>query len=535
MTEWKTKNDDTIKEFLELKENINTFQEFLDDRADYEGDSTYKDEIKEFTEKFPLERIRELSLEEYDTKGSKETFTYYLEYKTKAISGGFFGANRNKLFFQEENGYNTAKFIRNRYPQKSVRELFDIFKNDMYTFVKSFDRNSYSADSNTTLLRGANYISSKLINLYYPNATIHIDSLTILSKIAKHFKIKHSKSADSIEINIAIEDFIKSTFDNVENYEKKALSEILWRYYEHYISIDLNDTATDDDQVVETEDVLFIDDRLIKDIVDLMRRKKNIIVQGAPGVGKTYSIKRIIKKHFDIQNADEQIKTIQFHQSYSYEEFIEGLRPTTHDAGFVETPGIFKEFVNNHVILNPNKDYFLIIDEINRGNLSNILGELMLLIEHDKREKEKVILPYSNELFYVPKNLYIIGTMNTADRSLALIDYALRRRFSFVTLKPMFNTEKFNGFLKEKTKLLDHQVQKINNTMLVINENITKALGPNFQIGHGHFAVETFEDFDQWYKNIVKYDIIPLLEEYFFDSEDTIKKILTDLDIDYES
>jgi 5-methylcytosine-specific restriction endonuclease McrBC GTP-binding regulatory subunit McrB len=223
---------------------------------------------------------------------------------------------------------------------------------------------------------------------------------------------------------------------------------------------------------------------------------------------------------------------VQFHQSFSYEEFIEGLRPTSYNVGFTVESGIFKQFIDDKVLLNPDKDYFLIIDEINRGNLSKIFGELLMLIEADKRgEQYKVQLPYSKRSFFVPKNLYIIGTMNTADRSLALIDYALRRRFSFIDLIPRYNSTKFNSYLSYMG-LKDNEINIVNQTMGSINREIQKDLGSNFEIGHSYFVDSQVEDFDSWYKNIIKYDIVPLLREYYFDDQEKVEKLMIDLGID---
>ena len=170
-------------------------------------------------------------------------------------------------------------------------------------------------------------------------------------------------------------------------------------------------------------------------LVNVLKMKKNIILQGAPGVGKTFTAKRLAYSIIGSKNPD-RVQMIQFHQSYSYEDFIEGYRPT--ENGFTIKKGSFYKFCKLAEDDDEN-DYFFIIDEINRGNLSKIFGELFMLIEKDKRGIELQLL-YSDENFSVPPNVYIIGMMNTADRSLAMLDYALRRRFSFFTMKPGFNT-----------------------------------------------------------------------------------------------
>lgn len=174
----------------------------------------------------------------------------------------------------------------------------------------------------------------------------------------------------------------------------------------------------------------------------LLLRKKNLILQGAPGVGKTFAAQRLA---FSIMGEKDitRMRVVQFHQSYSYEDFVMGYRPE--GTGFTLAEGPFYEFCKEAE--NDEREYFFIIDEINRGNLSKIFGELLMLIEGDKRGEENSIrLLYADEQFYVPANIHIIGMMNTADRSLALIDYSLRRRFAFYDLEPAFSSEGFRAY-----------------------------------------------------------------------------------------
>ncbi len=222
----------------------------------------------------------------------------------------------------------------------------------------------------------------------------------------------------------------------------------------------------------------------------------------------------------------ERVQFIQFHQSYSYEDFIEGFRPTG-KGEFKLTPGIFRQFCEK-AREDPQNRYVLIIDEINRGNLSKIFGELLLLIEHDKRKPEYALsLAYSRDRFFVPPNLYLIGLMNTADRSLAMVDYALRRRFAFISLRPMFQSDKFKNWIKDRAPGLLAEV--IVTRLSQLNDVIEKdsALGPGFSIGHSFFCPDLQEGLDEsWFRRILKTEIEPLINEYWFDNVDRAQTLV---------
>lgn len=255
-------------------------------------------------------------------------------------------------------------------------------------------------------------------------------------------------------------------------------------------------------------------------LVDLIKNKKNVILQGAPGVGKTFIAKMLA---YSIMGEIDytRVNMIQFHQSYSYEDFIMDFRPS--ENGFDLTYGVFYNFCKA-AEKDEEKEYFFIIDEINRGNISKIFGELFMLIENDKRGNEVQLL-YSddNEKFSVPENVYIIGMMNTADRSLAMLDYALRRRFSFYDMKPIFDTESFR---KYKEGLSSEKFDSLINAVQNLNEVIYRddSLGEGFCIGHSYFCnFKKDMDIDKALNRIVEFELIPLLKEYWFDDPVKVK------------
>jgi len=281
----------------------------------------------------------------------------------------------------------------------------------------------------------------------------------------------------------------------------------------------------------DDSDKPFISEANFLQTVALLKRKKNIILQGPPGVGKTFIARKLAYEIMQ-EVKDANIEMVQFHQSYSYEDFIQGLRPTQ-KGGFDLRDGIFYSFCQR-ALAHPDRPFFFIIDEINRGNMSKIFGELMMLIEADKREEKFALkLTYAEDeedRFYVPSNLYIIGTMNTADRSLAIVDYALRRRFAFITLQPDYG-DNFRSLLSSKgltAPMVEHICSSVTKVNGKIREDIN--LGEGFQIGHSYFCTfTTNEDENKWWNEILSFELKPLLEEIWFDDTATVTEVLKQL------
>ena len=280
---------------------------------------------------------------------------------------------------------------------------------------------------------------------------------------------------------------------------------------------------------VEIKD-LFLEPSEIETILYLWESKKNLVLQGAPGVGKTFAATRLAQQLVGAENAS-RIAMIQFHQSYSYEDFIQGWRPSG-SGSFELKNGHFYQFAKK-AASDPVRDnkYVLIIDEVNRGNLSRIFGEVLSLLEADKRG-QSLQLTYSEGEFSVPDNLYLLGLMNTADRSLALVDYALRRRFAFVTLEPKFESPSFASEL-ERMGVPTSGVSVIRDQMTKLNGAITndaRNLGSRYVIGHSFFCPRNpVPDWRQWFEGIVKFEIAPLLEEYWYDNPQTVQKHVNEL------
>lgn len=248
-------------------------------------------------------------------------------------------------------------------------------------------------------------------------------------------------------------------------------------------------------------DEVYFNENEYEELRTLILKRKNVILQGAPGVGKTYIAKRMVYSILGRKD-EEKILSVQFHELYSNDEFMEGYRPD--DIGIYKYKrGCFKRLCNK-ARNDPENKYFVIIDEINRGNIAKIFGEAFSLIEVDKRGKENYIeLACSRERFYVPENVYIIGTMNTFSDSLALKDYALRRRFCFYTIKPVFENESFKKFY-EKNSFLNKVIGEI--------VDINSGLEDDVKIGHAYFC-KPMDDDD--IRMTVKYNLIPFIKEYY--------------------
>jgi 5-methylcytosine-specific restriction protein B len=282
---------------------------------------------------------------------------------------------------------------------------------------------------------------------------------------------------------------------------------------------------------------VFLEEDELRLILNRLRAKKAMILQGAPGVGKTFLAQKLA--YALMEELDKtRLEMVQFHQSYAYDDFVQGYRPQPGKAGgFALKNGVFYQFCQK-AAQDPDREYVFIIDEINRGNLSQIFGELLMLLEADKRGPEFAVhLVYRDEdesSFYIPSNVYVIGLMNIADRSLAMVDYALRRRFAFITLQPQYSSKLYRQWLLDRL-MSETMVNSITSQMDQLNQTIKDdpLLGENYQIGHSYFCPkgDNFASLDEaWFVSILQTEILPLLKEYWFDNpqraDEAIRKLL---------
>lgn len=392
----------------------------------------------------------------------------------------------------------------NDYPDSIV--YFDQLINEEHIDESSVLINEFKTWLSKQVQQNGEYLNDKTI----------AQKVSLLKDIGDYLNVEIFGEAD-IEI---LRD-IKETILSDERYNRnKSVSGSSIDYYIRYIesrpTVVDNESYTLDDFLEE----VFIDEQQLTRLQSVLQNKKNLILKGAPGVGKTFIADRLAYLMMEEKDGS-RLQMIQFHQSYSYEDFIEGYRPKADGEGFELKQGPFDKFARK-AARDPERDYFFIIDEINRGNMSKIFGELMMLIEADKRGKS-INLLYSNENFLVPKNLYIIGMMNTADRSLALLDYALRRRFSFFEVSPAFDNSTFRKYLERIGN--PAKVVSVINEIKSLNSIVSEELGTGFQIGHSYLVDDAFEvDAASRIEEVVEFEIIPQLYEYWFDEEEKAKE-----------
>jgi hypothetical protein len=471
-----------------------------------------------FIERFPREKLSELTLEQYAI-GKPDSFCYWIEFKTRvlgSVSGGS-SAKWGIHWSKNEQQWKWNKAFQTDDPNEAFKKL----RLGLVNLVKAAASNKFDQlDEIGSSQLGANRngLRAKPLYLYFPDKFLPISNpyhlAHFLNSLGQPPKVGlHAKNRQLLE-------FLSSQPECVgmDTYQMMAF---------------LYETLPPGDRLKEpasTENGLGQPDwpEEVVQLATLAETTRNLILYGPPGTGKTYTVKRFADFYLREQLSEpissgqqhvaNYMRFVTFHQSFAYEEFVEGLKPVTVDGEirYEVVDGIFKD-ICRRAQRDPEHTYLLIIDEINRANIAKVFGELITLIEDDKRLEEKneltVQLPYSKEVFGVPENLILLGTMNTADRSIALLDIALRRRFTFVELMPNPSLLKTVEGVNLAT-LLTH-----------LNLRISAFLGKNYQIGHSYFyGVEDAAELRfAWYRRV-----IPLLEEYFYNDTERLRAVVGD-------
>ena len=402
---------------------------------------------------------------------------------------------------------------------KSKQEIFDKLKDE---------RSEGDPDPRNDALCCYDFVNSMKVNdlVFVKKGT---SKLVAYGKIIGDYKydenLSEYRNIRSVEwINIKENEIDPITGKTLTNFNKYPET------VEKYLKLMANDNNKDL-ELNELKDTFFSEE-FFNNIIDTLKVKKNIILQGPPGTGKTFISKKLAER---ITGKKENIFSIQFHQSYSYEEFVVGYKPNN-EGNFALQKGSLIQICEK-AKQNENENFVMFIDEINRANISKVFGELLSLIENDKRGPENAvkILYSENDInFYIPSNLYFICAMNTADRSLKMVDYALRRRFSFFEFKPEFDKPEFKNFLKDKN-VNAKTIDRIVNNISKVNQQISDdnfELGDGYCIGHSYFCPKgnSSDSFgDQWYEQIIEYEIKPLINEYYFDKPDQAKELIDTL------
>lgn len=507
------------------------FQNFYENNKSEFEQWFNEDLMNDFLKRWPLSKFKDITLDQYvQWLGKQDSLSYELEhgkYKRLWISVWWGTALKFWIFYSKEK----KAYVTKRY-KDWVDNPGEAWEEIKWKLIDLFDSlniaNNPEDIREDESLQWMNMVVCKLASYYFPNKVINIASREWLMNLLNYFGISYNDKYTWVQLSFLLKKEIT-----------KHLPNLLWNEHDFMLGswlvafknrLQKNKVQTNYSSTMWYTKQDFLNDVFITsdqydDIKNLLERKKNIILQWAPWVWKTYMAKRLAYSLMWNKD-DDKIWAIQFHQSYAYEDFIEWN--TLKNNSVEPKKWIFYKFCKK-AEEDPQNNYYFIIDEINRWNLSKIFGELLMLIENDKRWKTSLNLAYSDESFSVPENLYIVWMMNTADRSLALLDYALRRRFSFVDIEPAFESKNtaFDGY---KSRVNNSSFDEVTNLIMHINEEIEAddSLWKWFRIWHSYFCWLDWKSNSEIKSSLIstlKYDIIPMLREYWFDEPRKLEDI----------
>lgn len=491
-----------------------------------------------FLRDFPLSSLKDMSLEDYSKNGNKLSFTNYIERKTGALCSGSLTANRNKLFFEENGSFTNIDNFNQREGYASletVDEKFTKYKTDLYNFINDFDEANHKS---TDFVYGANVIKFKTLRLYRPELKLYgFPGNNRMKNLLTHLNIDFDIHEDSVSSVIRLSNYLKGEDYKIIEKDTDYINLLIWDFYALYVAGQDGVSVTDEEEEEENEDMeneKTTDNPIIRKIENELKNNgvKQLVLTGAPGTGKTFSAIEFVELSLkDEKDRKDLSRFVQFHPSYDYTDFVEGIRPKEENGEmkFVKKDGIFKSFCR-HAVENPAKTHYFIIDEINRADLSKVFGELMFSLEEHHRVSEyKIPTQYQNiptdgldgedvfkDGFYISENLIIIGTMNDIDRSVESFDFALRRRFRWINIK--VDDELLQSALNSmwEGNVLPGLIGRIKSLNSVITGETGRKLGldENYQIGPAYFKQEKVITLNDYLNKIWDTRIKSLLHEY---------------------
>lgn len=423
-----------------------------------------------------------------------------------------------------------------------IDKLWNVFENALLFADKKSNFTEFTESFNEVIGRGTS-IGMLTIGLFWirPNDFLPLDSSTTdyLEKEYGISDLEVKNCEEYVEIVKKIRSLLKKT-------GMKSFPELSNTAYKYYIyqknktsapKIDGSQDTANSQYTISNiiKEGCFVKEHELESIIEMLNSKKNIILQGPPGTGKTYLAKKLAYALIG-SKSKQQIKSFQFHPNLSYEDFVRGWRPSTGTGGRLElVDGPFLRLIEQ-AKNEPEKKFVIVIEEINRGNPANVFGEMLTLLEANKRNPEEALtLSYVQEGIepvYIPENLYVIGTMNVADRSIAMVDLALRRRFGFYDLEPVFG-KVWKDWVNDNCGIDVKFLDTIGERMEELNKTIKndELLGPHFMVGHSYLTPDgTIKDPEKWFVRMVKSEIEPLLDEYWIEEPDKteteIRKLL---------